>query len=121
MGFLWDRKKTDTQTVGHAALTQTENQKGRLKLVGFMTTEADMPHLPKDGSPIIDTTVRGWICTARYSTTQKRPVGMALVEDSLAAEGTELGIYEPGCNGKLIPIIVAKMPFYDPTGERMKA
>jgi len=120
MGFLWDRHKTDARTVGHAALTQAENQTGRLKLVGIMTTDASAD-VPKDGSPIIDTRVRGWLCTARYSTTQKRPVGMALVEDSLAVEGTELGIYEPGCKGKLISVKVAKMPFYDTTGGRMKS
>ncbi len=120
LGFLWDRQKTEAQTVGHAALSQAEKQKGRLKLVGVVAKENDAV-VPQDGSPIIDANVRGWLCTARYSTTKKCAVGMALVEDALASEGTELGVYEPGCSGKKVAMKVAKLPFYDPTGERMKS
>ena len=105
--------------MGSVALAQTEHQKGRLKLVGITTVDDQAPP-PKDGSPIVDDRIRGWLCTARHSTALGKPVGMALVDDELAAEGTELGIYEPGCKGALIKVRVAKMPFYDPQGERMR-
>ena len=35
LGFLWDRSKSEAKTVGAVALKETENQEGRLKLVGF--------------------------------------------------------------------------------------
>jgi sarcosine oxidase subunit alpha len=119
LGFLWDRNKPKVKTVGTVALRQAEGQKGRLKLVGFrMTDPAD--RAPKDGSPIVDERIRGYVCTARYSHTLDMPVGMALVEDALTPEGTRLSIFEDGCEGNLIHGEIVPMPFYDPKGERMR-
>ena len=119
LGFLWYRNKPEAKTVGATALKQTENDKGRLKLVGFKM-EDSASRAPKDGSPIVDSRVRGYVCTARYSYTLKEPVGMALVEDHLAENDAKLGIFEDGCNGELVYAKVAAMPFYDPEGKRMK-
>jgi sarcosine oxidase subunit alpha len=105
--------------VGDAALRHTEKQSGRLKLVGFKMEDASAQP-PRDGSPIVDKRIRGYVCTARYSVALKEPVGMALVEDELAAEGSRLAIYEDGCEGRLIYAVVAKKPFYDPEGERLR-
>jgi len=119
LGFLWDRSKPGEITVGVPALIQTENQKGRLKLVGFkMEHPADNP--PKDGSIIVDEKIRGYVCTARYSFSLREPIGLALVEDDLTEYGTELSIYEDECNGQLMGAKVVAMPFYDPEGTRMK-
>jgi sarcosine oxidase subunit alpha len=119
LGFLWDRKKPEAKAVGAVALRQAEDQKGRLKLVGFRMTEpAD--RAPKDGSPIVDERIRGYVCTARYSHTLDMPVGMALVEDELTPEGTRLSIFEDGCEGNLIHGEIVPMPFYDPDGKRMR-
>jgi sarcosine oxidase subunit alpha len=117
--FLWHRRKPEARTVGDAALRHTEKQSGRLKLVGFKMEDASAQP-PRDGSPIVDKRIRGYVCTARYSVALKEPVGMALVEDELAAEGSRLAIYEDGCEGRLIYAVVAKKPFYDPEGERLR-
>jgi sarcosine oxidase subunit alpha len=75
---------------------------------------------PKDGSPIVDKRIRGYVCTARLSVALKEVVGLALVDDELAPEGSRLAIYEDGCQGQLIYAKVAKKPFYDPQGERLR-
>ncbi|MFO8084533.1 MAG: 2Fe-2S iron-sulfur cluster-binding protein [Desulfobacterales bacterium] len=120
LGFLWYRKKPEAKTVGAFALKDTEHQKGRLKLVGFKMAEPKS-RVPKDGSPVVDHRIRGYICTARYSTALHEPVGMALVDDDLSAMRTQLNIYEDGCKGKLLKAKVAPMPFYDPEGKRMRS
>lgn len=119
LGFLWARKKPECQTVGVAALRHTEHQKGRLKLVGFQMADGSA-RPPKDGSIIVDSRIRGYVCTARYCPAQEKTVGLALVEDSLTEMGTRLGIYEDGCEGKLLHGEVIPTPFYDPEGTRMK-
>jgi sarcosine oxidase subunit alpha len=118
LGFLWDRSKTGTKTVGVAALKQTENQEDRLKLAGFKMEDPNRP--PKDGSLIVDTAIRGYVCIARRSFTLKESVGLALVEAPLAKEGTRLQIYEDECQGQHIYGTVVPMPFYDPEGERLR-
>jgi sarcosine oxidase subunit alpha len=117
LGFLWDRSKSEAKTVGAVALKQTENEEGRLKLVGFKME--DPSRIPKDGSIIVDSRIRGYVCIARRSLTLKEPVGLALVDGSLAAEGKRLQIYEDECNGQLIYATVVPKPFYDPEGKRL--
>jgi sarcosine oxidase subunit alpha len=119
LGFLWQRDKADRRLVGAAALMQTEHQPGRLKLVGFKMEDPSAA-APRDGSPIVDTRIRGYVCTARYSFTLKEPVGLALVEDGLAAVGARLDIFEDGCQGRLVQAVVAPFPFYDPEGKRLR-
>ncbi len=128
LGFLWHRGKPEAKTVGASALAHTEKQKGRLKLVGFKT-ENPADGVPKDGAPIADDRIRGYVCTCRYSYSLKVTIGMALVEDELAAENTRLGIYtNDGFAGEAMPdsgeymkyARVVPMPFYDPEGKRMK-
>ncbi len=119
LGFLWHRNKTEAKTVGAVALKHTEDQKGRLKLVGFKIEDsASKP--PGDGSIIVEEKIRGYVCTARYSHTLKASVGMALVEDELSPLGKRLAIYEDDCNEKLTYAKVVPMPFYDPEGERLR-
>ena len=119
LGHLWCRTKPECKTVGTVALQQTEHQEGRLKLVGFKMDETDVK-VPEDGSPIVNSRILGYVCTARFSYTLNEPVGMALVEDHYAAEGAKLDIYEDGCRGRLLAARVVPMPFYDPEGSRMK-
>lgn len=119
LGFLWCRTKPEAKTVGAVALQQTAAQTGRLKLVGFKM-ENPQGRAPKDGSPIVDERIRGYVCTARYSYSLEEPVGMALVDDDLARPGTRLGIFEDGCRGKLLIATVTPMPFYDPEGSRLR-
>jgi sarcosine oxidase subunit alpha len=118
LGFLWDRNKPGAKTVGAVALRQTENQVGRLKLVGFKLDNPEQ--VPRDGAIIVDSKIRGRVCIARFSFTLKESIGMALVEDELAEKGAKLDIYEDGCDGQLIHATVTSMPFYDPEGKRMR-
>ena len=117
LSFLWDRSKSKAGTVGAVALMHTEKQEGRLKLVGFKMDNAQ--RAPRDGSIVVDQNVCGHVCIARYSTTLKEVIGMALVKDHLAGEGAQLDIYEDECNGQLMHAHVVKMPFYDVKGERL--
>ena len=119
LGFLWSRHKPEAKTVGAVALKHTENQEGRLKLVGFKMENP--ARAPKDGSIIVDNAVRGYVCIARHSFTLGEAVGLALVDAPLAAEGTRLQIYEDECGGQHLYARVVPMPFYDPGGERLKS
>ena len=118
LGFLWDRKKTDAKTVGAVALRQAEGDSGRLTLVGFKMENSE--RAPRDGAIIVDTRVRGYVCTARKSFSTNEAVGMALVESQLSDIGTRLEIFEDECNGERLYAKVVPMPFYDPDGKRMK-
>jgi len=96
----------------------TEKQPGRLKRVGFKVDNTG--RAPRDGSIIVDKDVCGHVCIARYSTILQAVVGMALVKDHLAVEGSRLGIYEDECNGDLMYARVVRMPFYDAEGKRLR-
>ena len=119
MGWLWHRDKPEAKTVGDPALRQTEKQRDRLTLVGIEVPGADRP--PRDGSPVVDQRIRGYVCTARYSASLGKPVGMALVDQPLAKVGTTIAIYEDGCAGQTTAAVVAEKPFYDPDGRRMRS
>ena len=88
-----------------------------MKLVGFKME--DPSRAPKDGSIIVDSRIRGYVCIGRRSFALKEPVGLALVDAALAAEGTRLQIYEDECNGQHLYATVAPTPFYDPEGKRL--
>jgi sarcosine oxidase subunit alpha len=118
LGFLWDRTKTEAKTVGAVALRQAEKDVGRLKLVGIRMEDDDRP--ARDGALIVDNKVRGYVATMRKSFTTGQAVGMALVESRLSEIGTRLEIFEDECNGVRLYARVVEMPFYDPSGERMK-
>ena len=118
LGFLWHRHKPEAKTVGAVALRQTEHQQQRLKLVGFKMDDSARP--PRDGSIIVDDAVRGRVCVARQSLALDAAVGLALVEDPLAKEGTVLKIYEDECEGRLLHATVVPTPFYDPLGKRLR-
>jgi sarcosine oxidase subunit alpha len=118
LGHLWFRHKPEAKTVGAFALKETENQEGRLKLVGF---QMDNPSkTPKDGSIIVDEKIRGYVCTSRYSHSLNASIGMALVEDHLSKVGTQLKIFEDNMGEQRFSAKVASMRFYDPEGKRMK-
>jgi sarcosine oxidase subunit alpha len=118
LGFLWDRNKPEAKTIGAVALRQTEKQEGRLKLVGFKME--DPARAPKDGSIIVDSAIRGYVCIARRSFSLQASVGLALVDAPLAKEGTRLQIYEDECKGQHLHAKVAPTPFYDPEGYRLR-
>jgi sarcosine oxidase, subunit alpha len=118
LGFLWSRNKPEAKTVGAVALEQTLNQKDRLKLVGIKMEQANQT--PKDGSIVVDSKIRGYVCIARNSFNVKASVGMALVDAPLAETGKQLEIFEDGAGDRRIIARVVPLPFYDPEGKRMK-
>ncbi len=118
LGHLWFRNKPQSKTVGAVALRQTENQEGRIKLVGFEMLGSLRP--PKDGSLIVDHKIRGYVCTARYSAGLNAAIGMGLVESNLAKPGTRLKIFEDDAGDQRLQASVVTMPFYDPQGIRVK-
>ena len=118
LSFLWDRNKTEAKTVGAVALKQTEKQEGRLTLAGFKMENPS--HTPKDGSIIVDSSIRGYVCIARFSFVLKESIGLAFVDSPLAKEGTRLQIYEDECKGQHLYGTVVPTPFYDPEGKKLR-
>ena len=118
LGFLWYRQKPLYKTVGAPALKFTEHQDGRMKLVGFKMEDPERP--AKDGSIIVNTSIRGHVCTSRYSFSLGKALGMALVESDLTTMGTRLEIFEDNMGDERLYATVVPTPFYDPEGIRMK-
>jgi sarcosine oxidase subunit alpha len=118
LGSLWHRDKSVYKTVGAPALRFTEHQKGRMKLAGFRME--DSSRAPKDGSVIVDRTIRGHVCTARYSFTLGESIGLALVHSDLADTESRLEIFEDNMGEKRVYGTVVPTPFYDPLGKRQR-
>jgi sarcosine oxidase subunit alpha len=105
--------------VGAPALKFTEHQDGRMKLVGFKMEDSERS--AKDGSIVVDRSIRGHVCTARYSFALGEAIGLALVDSELAETGTRLEIFEGDALEDRLYATVVPIPFYDPEGKRMKA
>ena len=118
LGFLWHQSKPEAKTVGAPALKFTEHQEGRMKLVGIEMERPSRP--PKDGAIVVDSEIRGHVCTGRYSWALKKSIGLALVEDHLSELGTRLAIFEEGMGKNRLYARVVPTPFYDPEGNRLK-
>jgi len=86
--------------------------------VGFKMEDTEKP--AKDGSIIVDASIRGHVCSSRYSFTLGEAIGMALVESDLASMGTRLEIFEENMGDERLYATVVPTPFYDPEGKRMK-
>jgi sarcosine oxidase subunit alpha len=118
LGWTWHRHKPEAKAVGAMALKMTEHQENRLKLVGI---QMDNPaQTPGDGSLIVDSKIRGFICTSRFSHTLKQSIGLALVDAPLAKEGTSLLVFQDNMGDMRWTAKVIKTPFYDPEGQRQK-
>lgn len=89
-----------------------------MKLVGFKMKDPSRP--AKDGAIIVDSRIRGHVCTARYSSTLGKSIGLALVDSDLADVDTQLEIFEDNMGDDRLYATVAPTPFYDPEGKRMK-
>ena len=118
MDFLWDRQKPEAKTIGAFALKETEDQEGRLKLIGFKMNDAGVT--PSEGSLIVDDEIRGYVCSARYSECLGASIGMALVEPAFTKPGIRIKISENGMRDQMNEATVVRRPFYDPDGKRMK-
>ncbi len=118
LGFLWYRNKPIHKTVGAPALKFTEHQEQRMKLVGIKMEDTERP--AKDGSVVVDSSIRGHVCTSRYSFVLDEAIGLALVEAELAGIDTRLEIFEDNMKEDRIYARVVPTPFYDPEGNRLR-
>ncbi len=109
LGSLWDRNKKETKTVGIAALLQTENQPGRMKLIGFKMN--DPCQTSPEGAIIVDSKVRGYVTSSRYSERLQQSTGLALVEEPLARPGARLEIFVGGPDRRRLEATVHKRAF----------
>jgi sarcosine oxidase subunit alpha len=89
-----------------------------MKLVGFRMEDPSRP--AKDGSIIVDSTIRGHVCTSRYSYSLGQSIGLAHVHSDLVKPGTRLEIFEDNMGDERLYATVVSTPFYDPEGKRMK-
>jgi sarcosine oxidase subunit alpha len=89
-----------------------------MKLVGIRME--DPSKTPGDGSLIVDDIIRGHICTVRYSHALRQTIGLALVDEPLAAVGTRLKIFQENMGDERWDAVVVPTPFYDPEGKRLR-
>lgn len=99
--------KLDTEFIGRDALAVQKEEGLKRRLVGVEMTGKGIPRhgykVLKDGREI------GEVTTGTQSPMTKRNIGLALVEASAVALGTEVAIE---IRGKSIPAIVVETPFY---------
>lgn len=99
--------KLDTEFIGRDALAVQKEEGLKRRLVGVEMTGKGIPRhgykVLKDGREI------GEVTTGTQSPMTKRNIGLALVEASATAIGTEVAIE---IRGKSIPAIVVETPFY---------
>ncbi len=122
MGWMWDRKDTESKKVGAPALRACEKQPGRMKLVGFRVDEGQGS--PRDGALVVDgAEIVGYVCTTRRSEALGWQYGMALVRDGHAAKGATLSLQEEHKPGKRTTFSATAISphFYDPSGTRLRA
>jgi len=110
LGFLWARDKAGFKTTGVTALRHTENQQGRMKLIGFKMNNP--AQTPSGGSIIVDTKVRGHVTSSRYSHALKQSIGLALVEEPLARPGGQVEIFIGGPGRQRLGATVHRGAFY---------
>ena len=94
---------------GIAALLQTEDQPGRMKLIGFNMD--DPSQTPPAGAIIVDSQVRGYITSSRYSERLQQSIGLALVEEPLARPDGRLEIFVGGPDRRRLGAAVHKRAF----------
>ena len=74
---------------------------------------------PKECHLVIrDGKIAGRVTSIAFSPSLERHVGLAFVAPELAAEGGRFFIRADG--GRMVQAAVAKIPFYDPAGQRQK-
>ena len=99
--------KLNTDFIGRDALATQKETGLKRKLVGLEMTGKGIPRhgyqVWKDGQLI------GEVTTGTQSPMTKRNIGLALIDASLAAIGTEVEIE---IRGKFIPAVVVETPFY---------
>lgn len=106
---------------GRDALVRLKEMGPRARLVGFhldgVYGTRDLRSL--EGCQVVDQGRSvGRVTSARYSPTLNRALGLAWVPTACSQPGGRFAIR---WNGTDVPAVVARLPFYDPQGKRLKA
>ncbi len=114
----WIVKFDKDDFIGKTSLEHVKALGLNQKLVGFEMLDATI--VPDEGCQILraDGYPVGRVTSARYSAALRKSIGLAWVPVSDGAEGTEIRIQ---LNGQPVQARIVPVPFYDPSGERMKA
>ncbi len=110
-------RSTKSDYVGKNQIHQQYNRGMKRKLVGFTMNEKSPT--PKDGSAIVfEGAPIGRVTSARRSSANEKPFGLAILPYNLCVEGQEVFIV---INEELYPGSVSLKPSYDPKGIRLRA
>lgn len=114
----WIVKFDKDDFIGKTTLANLRNDGLSQKLVGFEMLDAST--VPDEGSQIVrgDGYPIGRVTSARFSPALRKAIGLAWVPAADGAEGAELRIQ---LDGQAVPARVVPVPFYDPSGARMKS
>jgi sarcosine oxidase subunit alpha len=103
--------------VGREPLLRLREMGPRSRLVGFHMLDRD--RVPDEGCQVVEgQRPVGRVTSARYSPTLERSLGLAWVPAVRSAVGERFLIR---WNDGDVPAIVVPLPFYDPSGQRLKS
>ena len=115
----WAVKMDKPYFIGQRSLKIIQRKTPRTKLVGFVLDAMGENEAPKECHLVIrDGNIAGRVTSIAFSPSLGRHVGLAFVAPELAAEGGRFFIRADG--GRMVQAAVAKIPFYDPAGQRQK-
>jgi sarcosine oxidase subunit alpha len=115
-GMPWIVKADKPDFVGKWAAEQIAERGLRWMLVGFESPRGAMPL--EGGQVVVDGRSSGRITSVRFSKELNRVIGLAVVPHDLAVDG---GTFDVAVNGTIEQMTVHLGPFFDPSGERLKA
>jgi len=116
MGWAVSRNKPFF--VGGRTISELENKTINRSLVGFVVHDPKAP-IPKESHLVLDgQQMSGRVTSCNYSPTLGKAIGLAYVEPSKAAPGSQISIKSTA--GVLVSAEVVALPFYDPQAARQE-
>jgi sarcosine oxidase subunit alpha len=102
---------------GRETILRLKSVRPRSRLVGFYPAELDVTY--EEGCQVVERGAPvGRVTSVRHSPTLGRVIGLAWVPAARSHAGDRFMIRH-GCRD--VPSIVSALPFYDPSGERLKS
>jgi sarcosine oxidase subunit alpha len=115
--MAWIAKMDKPDFIGRPGIAAAQARGRESMLVGFEILQEGV--LPAEGCQIVeDGRSVGRVTSCKFSPAGGKVMGMAWVPVGRAEPGSPIAIR---WEGKDVPARVVKLPFYDPTGARMKA
>jgi sarcosine oxidase subunit alpha len=116
-GLEWLVRLEKQQFHGRETLLRLKSIEPRSRLVGFYPAEQDVT--PEEGCQVVERGAPvGRVTSVRHSPTLGRVIGLAWVPATRSRAGDRFMIRHQ-CRD--VPAIVSALPFYDPSGERLKS